>query len=289
MNRMSKIVLFLTFAVIAALSNLEVAASAPRVVAVAAEEPEEYNLYLMDLDGKNRVKIHAAESYFLNIYWVSPDGETVYFGSMDGNRQIGIDGKNLGWMIFNGYDPRLSPDGEKVVFAKLTFSFDSCLHMMNPEGTDETRLTEEKEGVRDEAPSWSPDGKQIVFTRNHKLWILDLDSKEEQEITTPNPDISCYSPRWSPEGKKIAFIGEDGLDQDVYIMDLQTGETTAITDDGDYKRSLLWTPDGKKLVYSYRSFFGEKSDFYWIDPDGKNKEKLTDGEWDYYQLEWLPQ
>lgn len=130
-----------------------------------------------------------------------------------------------------------------------SLSFNSCLHMMNTDGNDVISLTEEKEGVRDEAPSWSPDGKQIVFTRNHKLWILDLDSKEEQKLATSYPDTLCYSTRWSPDGKKIAFIGEDGLDQDIYIMDLQTGETTAITSDGGYKRSLLWTPDGKKLVY----------------------------------------
>lgn len=63
---------------------------------------------------------------------------------------------------------------------------------------------------------------------------------------------------------------------------------------GNYRRRKLQTffiegSDGKKLVYSYCPFFGEKSGFYWIDPDGKNREKQTDGEWDYYQLEWLPQ
>lgn len=150
---------------------------------------------------------------------------------------------------------------------------------------DVTQLTEEKQGIRDEAPSWSPDRKKIVFTRNNKLWLLDLDSKEEQELAIPFPELSCYYPRWSPDGKKIAFIGGNLIDQDIYVMDLQTGETTPITDDGHLKRSLLWTPDGKKLVYGY---FEDSSDFYWIEPDGKNKEKLTDGECDYYQLEWLP-
>jgi len=52
MNRKIRIVFFLMLVVIAALSSLEVAASVPRIVAVAAEEPDEYNLYLMDLDGK---------------------------------------------------------------------------------------------------------------------------------------------------------------------------------------------------------------------------------------------
>jgi Tol biopolymer transport system component len=287
MKRKSRIVFFLML-VIAALSSLKVSAFMPRVVAVVAEEPEKYNLYLMDLDGKNREKIHAAESFLLSIHWVSPDGATVYFGGIGGNRQIGIDGKNLGGMMFAGYDPRLSPDGEKVVFTNLTYSFETCLYMMNPDGTDVTQLTEEKQGIRDEAPSWSPDRKKIVFTRNNKLWLLDLDSKEEQELAIPFPELSCYYPRWSPDGKKIAFIGGNLIDQDIYVMDLQTGETTPITDDGHIKRSLLWTPDGKKLVYSYRSYFEDSSDFYWIEPDGKNKEKLTDGECDYYQLEWLP-
>lgn len=294
MRNKRMVVFLLLLVVIAAVGSLEVAASMPRVVVVAAEEKDEYNffmynLYLMDLDGKNRVKIHPAESMFMSIYWVSPDGATVYFAGQSGNQQIGIDGENLDWMNFSGFDPRLSPDGKKVAFARLTFDFNSSLFLMNPGGTDVIQLTAEREEVRDEAPSWSPDGKQLVFTRNNKIWILDLDSKEEQELAMPNlEDILCYYPRWSPDGKKIAFIGEDILDQDIYVMDLQTGEVTAITDDGNFKRSLLWTPDGQKLVYSYCAFFGEKSDFYWVDPDGKNKEKLTDGECDYYQLEWLP-
>ena len=53
MKRKSRIVFFL-MSVIAALSSLKVSAFMPRVVAVVAEEPEKYNLYLMDLDGKNR-------------------------------------------------------------------------------------------------------------------------------------------------------------------------------------------------------------------------------------------
>ena len=43
-------------------------------------------------------------------------------------------------------------------------------------------------------------------------------------------------------------------------MDLKP-EVTAITDDGNFKRSLLWTPDGQKLVYSYCAFSGKNPIF----------------------------
>lgn len=291
MRRTSLILLLLAVLVIAVPIHAEVAASAPRIVAVAAENPDMYNLYTMEIDGKNPVKIYTADSLILTIYWLSPDGGTVYFQSDEGIFCVGLDGKNLRPAEFQGYHPQLSPDGKRVVFARLSFSMDSSsLYLMNLDGTSLNGLTEEKKEIMDEDPSWSPDGKRIVFTRNHKLWILDLDSKEQQEVKISDDDLDCYSPRWSKDGSKIAFIGESGINQDIYLADLQTGETTAITDDGSLKRSLLWTPDGTKLAYSFgNSFEEEKSNFYSVDPDGKNKQKLTDGKWDYYQLAWITQ
>jgi len=271
MTKKRKMLFFLALAALVILGNLTAAAAMPRVVAVAGEEPEKYDLYLMDLDGKNRVKLYAAESSYLEIYYVSPDGATVYFCNGGRNQQIGLDGKNLGLMMLYGLNPQPSPDGTKVVYTSYDpDTFNYCVFMADPYGNGEIQLTQrtEKEteieteideteidyiAINDETPSWSPDGKKIVFTR-----------------------------------KKIAFLGGDYMDKEIYVFDLQTGAVTAITDDGNTKRSLLWTPDGKKLVYAYASFWEDTSDFYWIDPDGNNKEKLTKGDMYYYQLVWLP-
>lgn len=290
MDRVSKLILVMTVVVVTALSSLTIEASAPKILAVAAEDGEKYNLYTMDLNGKNPVKLYDLDYYFLEICWVSAADKRIYFHGDEGYCEMGLDGKDIDWFDFRGSDPQLSLDGKKVVYARPNFGFNvsSSIYMANSDGTGKTRITEAQEDVSDENPSWSPDGKQIVFTRNYKLWILDLQSMEEQEVDLSDYYISCSYPRWSLDGKKIAFIGSL-FEGDIYLLHLETGEITAITDDGGFKESLLWTPDGKQLVYSHKSDYDEKADFYLIDPEGENKQKLTAGNWDYQQLEWFPE
>ena len=63
-------------------------------------------------------------------------------------------------------------------------------------------------GVHDNAPSWSPDGSQIVFDRplpdgRSHLWIVD--SKGDDRPFPPNDDKTGGQPDWSPDGTQIVF------------------------------------------------------------------------------------
>ncbi|MEA3230356.1 MAG: hypothetical protein U9Q05_01190, partial [Thermodesulfobacteriota bacterium] len=56
-------------------------------------------------------------------------------------------------------------------------------------------------------PSWSPDGKKIVFssnrTGNFDIWVLDLKADRLTQLTHHSGDDK--SPVWSPNGKYIYF------------------------------------------------------------------------------------
>lgn len=92
---------------------------------------------------------------------------------------MGFTGKRLaGWDVFmldlatgqwqdlvkGGHScrPRFSPDGKKIVYVSSEADGKGDIWMMNPGGSEKTRLTERDE-VYDYFPSWSPDGKHIVF------------------------------------------------------------------------------------------------------------------------------
>jgi Tol biopolymer transport system component len=67
---------------------------------------------------------------------------------------------------------------------------------MNTDGTAQVQLTENTIG--DLTPSWSPDGKQIVFHRRvgtqFQLFLINADGTGEKQLTFP-PGLNGF-PNW---------------------------------------------------------------------------------------------
>jgi dipeptidyl aminopeptidase/acylaminoacyl peptidase len=105
------------------------------------------------------------------------------------------------------------------------------------------------------APSLSPDGKQVLFTRG---WIDKLNDKRESSVWLMNADgtksrflVKGSDAKWSPEGSRIAYVapGEPGGPQLwVRYMDAE-GSTTQITRLTESPSDIEWSPDGKTLAF----------------------------------------
>ena len=118
----------------------------------------------------------------------------------------------------------LSRDGSKVAFtlrsietdekSVLDYKFKSQIFMAATSGANTPiQLTNSKEGASN--PIWSPDGKQLVFTRTvdekSQLFLLSMSGGEAKQLTKFKYGAS--NPKWSPDGNKLLFSATISLSE----------------------------------------------------------------------------
>ena len=133
-------------------------------------------------------------------------------------------GSNLGLVCVFGL-VLVGAAGDAQAESKIAFvckgSSGEEICVMNTDGTSVTELTNTG-GVK-AAPSWSPDGNQIVFITNFvEFWVVDSDGGNEQMLYDPDPGAiatTSPSPAWSPElPSSVASISPFGQFVTVFIL-----------------------------------------------------------------------
>jgi TolB protein len=141
--------------------------------------------------------------------------------------------------------------------------------------------------VRDGAPAWSPDGRQIAFYSEvdgqpADIFVMDANGQNVHQLTR-TPQAEGY-PAWSPDGRQIAFESHtpDG-NFDIYVMHADGSAVRRLTQEPRRDVGPAWSPDGTRLAFmSDRG--GKEFHLYWMLVDGSGVEPLTSGETD-----WFPQ
>ena len=164
-------------------------------------------IYTMDLENRivekitNHPSIDTSPSF-------SPDGKFICFNSdRSGYQQIYVmksDGSNVKRISFGKGlygTPVWSPRGDLIAFTKL-HKGKFYIGVMRTDGSGERLLTE---NFYQEAPSWSPNGRVLIFYRetktddkgkgfSAKLWSIDLTGYNERMVKTPT---DASDPSWS--------------------------------------------------------------------------------------------
>lgn len=162
--------------------------------------------------------------------------------------------------------PAFSPDGEQAAF---TF-YQGDLVVLDATGGAARRL------AACGAPSWSPDGSQVICTRSGQpaFFILDAQSGDVvQQISAPN---QARFPTWSPAGGEIAYVTIEQGQTSIWRLALSNGaQPVLLAGSASENYAPSWSPDGQWIAFQ-SNLDSANSEIWLMDREGGNLHQVTD-------------
>jgi len=181
-------------------------------VLLSAAHDGNSDIYRFDLQTRQQVRLTSNPAIDTSPSFSADMKQIVFNSDRGGSQQLYVmdsNGKNVHRISFSKGrygSPIWSPRGDLIAFTKM-YKGQFYIGVMRPDGSGERLLTE---SYLDESPTWAPNGRRIIFTRQtrstsrrpgvSRLYSIDLTGHNEREVITP---IEASDPAWSPLlGKK---------------------------------------------------------------------------------------
>ena len=100
-------------------------------------------------------------------------------------------------------EPAFAPDGERLAYVSDS-SGSFQVHIRDLKTGETKQLTQRTEGA--DQPSWSADGKQLVFHSGSAIFIVDATGDNQRELARGDDNFNAYKyPVLSPNGLEVVF------------------------------------------------------------------------------------
>lgn len=186
--------------------------------------------------------------------------------------------------------PELSPDGRSITYARYNPNTERYqIIIAGRDGSDPGNIP----GASGWDPTWSPDGRQILFASDSKgpvqLYAVGLDGKNMRTVTSL-PAVRGRSD-WSADGNFIVTYSGPAWNREIYIMNADGTNVRQLTPSGGNSQGPSFSPDGKWVAFTaYFDDYGDDNgcEIYVIRTDGTDLRRLTNNGYCDYQPRWGP-
>src|SRR5271155_5885213 len=244
------------------------------------------SLQWFDRSGKITGTIEGRDNY--NQVQVSPDGTKIAIIIGDPKGVLWVydqTRKNMTRMTFEdvSYDNVIwSPDGTQLAFNGTANGLqDSTIRTKPISGTGEQKQLlgpENSKAVPSSLLDWSPDGKNILFSRpqfnasaqgangfGYRYWILPLTGDKKPYPYSPSTGTGTLA-KFSPDGHWVAYQSSETGRNEIFVSPFPwTGAKWQVsTNGGEYP---FWKKDGKELIFDVPGLSG----IYAVEVDKRGK------------------
>jgi dipeptidyl aminopeptidase/acylaminoacyl peptidase len=174
-----------------------------------------------------------------------------------------------------------TPDSKSILFSADISGQFNIWRVSRSGGTPKQLTSFEDESVR--TITVAPDGKTVVFTADpsgdefHQIYALPIRGGWPERWTDAEQVQHFFvQTGWSPDGSQIAYSANSSVptDQDVWLRDVETGETRMLLGGLGFTFPLAWSPDGRFLtVLEFRS--NQDSSIHLVDVQSGETRELT--------------
>jgi TolB protein len=257
------------------------------------KEGKRYRLVISDADGQNMRNALNSSEPIISVAW-SPDGQKIAYVSFEDRKPIVYvhelaSGRRIVLSNEKGNNsaPSWSPDGKSLAIS-LSKDGNTQIYRVNADGSHLRRISQGS--TIDTEPQFSPDGKWIYFTSdrggNPQIYRMSADGERgESARRITFKQAYATTPRISPDGKYLAYIGGGGGGFKLHLMNLVTGDATAMTET-HFDESPSFAANGRYILYSTQ--VGGKKVLAAVSVDGYVKQILSVPGSDVRQPSWGP-
>jgi TolB protein len=178
--------------------------------------------------------------------------------------------------------PDWSRDGRRIAYqSNQSGSFE--IWVMNANGSGKTRLTHES-GFEDFQPSWSPNGKKILFSHCGEpfgfgfiaycdIEVINADGTGAKTLLSSGHWMNVR-PEYSPNGKRIVFSSDrGGLQSAVWVMKADGSSPKRLTAPRVQGSWPDWSPSGRRILF--RGVRHGAGNVFTVRPNGRGLRIVT--------------